>query len=118
MTNPFKRPPKVDPLRMFEGHTGDAVLVEPEVDENGRGMVVILERVEPGLEPEYCVHGKVSCYRCDEWCWLGDKTYQLVRSGRATGICIQCAEKMNVPGGWDQYRVGNVGDHQRKDGPH
>lgn len=91
--------------------TGAWLVDPPPPDKDGKGLVVILELVEPGIEPDYCTHGKVTCYRCDEWCWLGDQTFELVRSGKATGICMPCALKLEVPGGWGQYRVGKAGDN-------
>lgn len=92
----------------------DARLVWPKRDENG-GAVVIVERIEPGATPAYCVHGKVSCYWCDEWCWLGDKTYELVVSGDAAPMCRECGSAL-IP--QDMTAVENVKDHRRADGPH
>lgn len=47
--------------------------------------VVVLDRIEPGREPPYCVHGRATCVACPEW--LGDKTYQAVISGEAEPLC-------------------------------
>jgi hypothetical protein len=77
---------------------------------------VVLDRVEPGEpKPDYCVHGRVTCAVCYEWCWLGDKTHEAVASGRLTPLCHQCVVQYVSP---DVRPVGNLGDHRRADGPH
>jgi hypothetical protein len=77
--------------------------------------VVLLDRIEPGWTPPYCTHGRATCITCDEWCWLGDKTHEVVVSGRAAPMCMQCAARL-VP--TDAERAGHVQDHRRADGPH
>jgi len=77
--------------------------------------IVVLERIEPGVTPEYCVHGKVTCYACDEWCWLGDETYKVVKSGHAAGLCLECANEMLPP---ELTPARRLHDHRRTDGPH
>lgn len=77
------------------------------------GMVVLLERVEPGVTPDYCVHGKTTCYRCDDWCWLGSETYETVRAGNATPLCMQCAAAVHAehPDAFDKP-IGHLDDHR------
>lgn len=91
------------------------------VDEEGRGPVIILDRVSPlGIEPDYCVHGKTQCRGCGHWCWLGDKSYEMVLAG-VDPLCMVCAEKIanEHPETFaDIHKVGNIGDHRRADGPH
>lgn len=63
------------------------------------GLVVVVERIEPGEpRPDYCIHGRATCYICDEWCWLGEQTYTLVSTGTATPMCLQCATRI-LPAG-------------------
>lgn len=70
-------------------------LVLPEQTESGEMAIIALERIEPGITPAYVVYGKVTCYGCDEWCWLGNVTFQLIQSGSAAGLCLECvAEKL------------------------
>lgn len=89
--------------------------VYPERNTDGSSMVVVLERIEPGVTPDYCVHGRVTCYFCDEWCWLGDKTHDQVISGKAAPICLECAtEKIpqtSPPGG--PKLMGRLDDTRR-----
>lgn len=84
-----------------------------------QGMdLVLLDRIEPGVTPEYCVHGRTTCCSCNEWCWLGDKTHDVVASGKAAPLCLQCAnEKLPKPSKI-QGPVTNLRDHRRADGPH
>lgn len=89
-------------------------LVEPRKIA-GRVGVVILDRVEPGVTPEYCVHGKSTCYTCQEWVWLGDKTYEVVASGRAAPLCLQCAPQVLPQSVRPSERIQ---DHRRAEGPH
>jgi len=96
----------------------DVRLVEPQRSADGKMGLVVLERVEPGVVPDYCVHGKVSCYRCDEWCWLGDHTYELVVSGKYAGICLECAARILPSDAREKYFSGNAEDHRRAEGPH
>lgn len=61
--------------------------------------LVVLDRIEPGWAPPYCTHGRATCIGgCGEWVWLGDKTYEVVASGRAEPICRQCADRLIPPG--------------------
>jgi hypothetical protein len=103
--NPFVKPPAV---------------VEPQRDQRGRMTIVVLDRVEPGVEPPYCTHGKVTCYGpCGEWLWLGSESYKLVRSGEVAGICQPCAAAWFDKLGWRRPKPArNVNDHRREDGPH
>jgi len=95
----------------------DVRLVRPPV--TGQDMsVVLLDRIEPGVTPEYCVHGKATCYGCDEWCWLGDKTYDVVASGEAVSLCLQCAETRLPAEMKAQGPSRRIADHRRADGPH
>ena len=82
--------------------------------------VVVLDRVEPGVVPDYCTHGRVTCYTCPEWCWLGDETLKAVQRG-VIPVCRQClvriAEEQKGTG-LEPRLIGNAGDHRRADGPH
>jgi hypothetical protein len=77
--------------------------------------VVVLEVVIPGVTPDYCVHGKATCMGCDEWVWLGDKTFEVVRSGAAAPLCEPCALRLIPP---DAELVDRIHNHRRADGPH
>jgi len=106
--NPFMKP-------LPPGTITGSKLVQPKPDERGGYTVVVLDRVEHGVEPEYCVHGKATCHGCSDWCWLGDNTYELVASGEVMPLCQECASKMIPP---DSKPIRNAGDHRRADGPH
>lgn len=80
--------------------------------------VIVLDRIEPGVPPTslpYCTHGRATCAYCNEWCWLGHKSHDVVAAGEAMPMCKECAERY-VPK--EVKRLGNVGDHLRADGPH
>jgi hypothetical protein len=78
--------------------------------------VVVLDRVEPGRTPPYCIHGRASCVGgCGEWVWLGDQTHEVVVSGMAAPLCMQCAKQLIPP---DVERLAQLEDHRRADGPH
>lgn len=77
--------------------------------------VVVLDVIEPGITPDYCCHGRTTCITCNEWCWLGHKTVEIVQSGEALPICQPCAVKHIPPG---TLPIDRVEDHLRADGPH
>lgn len=78
--------------------------------------VVVLDPIEPGAgKPEYCIHGRVTCVGCGDWCWLGHQTYEAVSSGAVAPVCKPCAGQY-IPAGLE--RSGNIQDHRRADGPH
>lgn len=78
--------------------------------------VVVLDVVEAGVVPEYCIHGRVTCAGdCGEWLWLGSKTHSLVASGEALPLCRPCITKAYTS---DTRRIGHAHDHRRADGPH
>lgn len=94
----------------------DVDLYQPVTTTDGRlAAVVVLERVEPGVTPVYCVHGRATCFRCGEWCWLGDETHKVVKARQATPLCIQCANATIPPGSVPSTQVR---DHRRTEGPH
>lgn len=76
-----------------------------------------LDRQVDGEQPPYCVHGYTRCVKCQHWCWLGDKTHEVVASGRATPLCLTCANGLNIPAS-AAIRIGNATDHRPEDGPH
>ena len=78
--NPFVKP----------GAITSSQLVKPKLHDGGY-KIVVLDRVEHGVQPAYCTHGKSTCHGCDDWCWLGDHTYELVASGEAMPMCQECA---------------------------
>lgn len=87
-----------------------------KVDSSATGHnVIVLDRIEPGWTPPYCIHGRATCIGCDNWVYLGHATHDVVSEGRALPICRQCAEKQ-VPRGVDP--VTRIEDHLREDGPH
>lgn len=86
-------------------------------DEEPTGRdVVVLDRIEPGVVPPYCTHGRATCMGgCGNWCWLGDRTHDVVASGAALPLCRQCAQRL-IPPNCRPSR--NIADHRRADGPH
>lgn len=76
--------------------------------------MVVLGRVEPGIVPDYCTHGRATCVACPEWVWLGSKTVAIVESGKAVPMCVQCATRLIPP----CEPVGRIHDHKRTEGPH
>ena len=85
----------------------------PKPDE--AAAVILLDRVDKDVLPEYCCHGYAQCVRCQHLCWLGHKTQQIVADGEASPLCMVCADDVLVPGA---QRVEHVQDHLRADGPH
>lgn len=78
------------------------------------GLVVVVDRIEPGVQPPYCTHGRATCRWCGDWCWLGTATYDQVAHQGTAPICHPCAA-VHLRA---SERVGHVADHQRVDGPH
>lgn len=62
--------------------------------------VVVLDPIEPGSpRPEYCIHGRVTCAGCGDWCWLGHQTHEAVSSG-AWRRCVSRAHTGTSRPGW------------------
>lgn len=81
---------------------------------------VVLDRVESIRQTDtpYCLHGRVTCSTCKEWCWLGSRTLDVVLSGEADPLCHQCANLMYPPDKRPGAVLGHLKDHLRRDGPH
>lgn len=60
--------------------------------------VAVVERVDPDRLPAYVAMARTRCLWCDTWCWLGDRSFELIASGGASPICQQCAVKV-IPSG-------------------
>lgn len=103
--NPFVKPATPPPFQF----------INPKPKAGG-WTVVVVDRIVDGEQPDYCVHGKVTCHRCEHWCWLGDKTYETVITGEVAPMCVECATEIGVH--LHGVPIQNVGDHLRKDGPH
>jgi hypothetical protein len=76
--------------------------------------VIVLDAIEPGFEPEYCIHGKATCMNCGDWLWLGHATHDLVMQELALPMCHACADKL-IP---KDMEPKHIHDHLREDGPH
>jgi hypothetical protein len=75
---------------------------------------IVLDRIEPGVIPEYCTHGRATCGVCQEWVWLGHASHDVVKTRQAAPLCMQCANQYGDPS-----KISNhVQDHRRADGPH
>lgn len=81
--------------------------VYPELDPEKGAKVVVLERVEPGITPDYHACGKVTCYKCEDWCWLGTETFKLVTDERVCPLCQTCAAEVLPP---EAVRLRNAND--------
>lgn len=79
--------------------------------------VIVLDVIEPGVTPAYCVHGRASCAGpgCGEWLWLGNNTHDLVKAGEAVPMCRTCVARYLAP---TSVMIRQVNDHLRADGPH
>ena len=77
--------------------------------------VVVLDRVVPGIEPDYCIHGRATCVTCKEWVWLGSNTVQAVTNREVLPMCMECARAHIPP---TVRATTNLTDHRRADGPH
>lgn len=84
----------------------------------GPVSLVVLDRVVRHKTPEYCVHGYVSCVKCDHMCWLGHETVKGVTERGLVPICLDCAKKMKANGLLPGEPDDRIEDHLRKDGPH
>lgn len=82
-------------------------LIEPEMDPTKGGRIVVLEKVNPPDRPDYHTCGKVTCWRCGDWCWLGTETYKLVVDERVCPMCRECAKDV-LPANLEPIR--NAGD--------
>lgn len=76
--------------------------------------VVALDRIEPGVTPDYCCHGRATCMWCDNWVWLGHATYEIVAAREVLPCCMECANELFT----GAEPLGRIEDHLRKDGPH
>lgn len=63
-------------------------------------VVTVVEREKDNPYPEYLTYAKTRCLRCDEWCWLGDKSLEVVSGGKAAPICRQCARELMPAAGF------------------
>lgn len=73
----------------------------------GEIAVVMVDRIADG-PPTYCVHGFASCVRCDQLCYLGSETAQVVGERTAYPLCLPCA----IAGGITSAKVtGHIQDH-------
>lgn len=85
-------------------------------EEGTPGTVIILDRVQDGVLPEYCTHGYATCIRCDHYCWIGHASSEVILSGEAFPLCTECAPEVIPPD--SRTPIRQVQDHLRKDGPH
>lgn len=106
---------KAELARLGQTLRPDAVMSVLPPPEGDRTNVVLLERVVEGVEPEYCIHGYVSCVHCRHLCWLGSETEKLVRRRGTYPLCLDCARKLVTR---DQRVAAHIADHRRVDGPH
>jgi len=92
-----------------------AQFVTHEVPDYRTTNAVILDRIKDiDGDPPYCTHGYATCVKCDEYCYLGNKTAEVVASRQAFPLCRPCAlERTSL-----LAKVMQVEDHQRADGPH
>lgn len=98
MDNPFVKPPEPN-FRLIDP--------KPKV---GGWTIVVLERIVEGETPDYCIHGKVTCHRCEAWCWLGANTYAEVIKGDTAPMCVECATEIGVH--LHGVPVRNLGDRE------
>lgn len=83
--------------------------------ETPRVSVILLDRVSDIELPDYCIHGRTRCLRCNQWLWLGNNSHDLVMSGQALPLCLKCSDAITPTG--TTVRT-NITDHRRADGPH
>lgn len=95
--NPFVRPTTPPPFQF----------IDPKPQAGG-WRILVLERIVEGVTPEYCIHGKVTCHRCEAWCWLGERTYADVIKGDTAPMCMECATEIGV--GVHGVPIGNLRD--------
>lgn len=70
-------------------------------------VVVVVARVEPGMDPPYVPHARATCAGCPEWVWLGKDSYDLVVTDDVVPLCLQCAQqKITDPAA----QIGTVND--------
>lgn len=60
--------------------------------ESGR-LVVVLERVETGVTPDYEVAGHTVCPKCEHMVWVDAKSFERMMADESIWpICLTCAE--------------------------
>lgn len=77
-----------------------------------RSRIVVVERISIFQEPEYHIHGKTRCLRCEHWCWLGNMTLKQVVEQKATPVCLECASVV-IPMDDRRVQYGYVQDEKR-----
>jgi len=78
---------------------------------HGLVALAILDRVVPGVEPDYPIFGQTRCIACPAWVWLDAGSVQAVVAGDLLPVCKECAY-LHIPG---MAQVGKPGK-QRNSG--
>lgn len=60
-------------------------------------VVTVVERISDAPDPNYLRYAKTRCVKCDQWCWLGDKSAEVVSQGQAMPMCQPCAADLLPP---------------------
>lgn len=79
---------------------------------------IALLPVQDDALPSHCIHGRTTCVACGQWCWLGDKSHDLVVSGEALPVCMPCMELSRKASPFGVVPTSNAEDHLASDGPH
>jgi hypothetical protein len=78
------------------------LFVQPRLD-----RVACVERVVEDRRPAIRSTARTRCLWCDHWCWLGDKSTEMILSGGAAPMCHECAKEL-LPG--NAIPIGSIKD--------
>lgn len=73
---------------------------------------IALDKVVPGVQPDYCVHGRTPCMVCQDWCWLGPNTFPVVEAGQAYPVCLDCMRDVVHPRSPKITKIGHADDQE------
>ncbi len=72
-------------------------------------VIVVVARIQPGVDPPYRPHARATCCSCPEWVWLGSDSLHLVQDHGVLPMCEECAIRHNVG---PQQQVGHIHDER------
>lgn len=73
--------------------------------------VIIVDRVGDVPKPRYCIHARVTCCVCRQWCWAGRNSLAMLDTRLVLPLCKPCADIYVPKHAKAELNVNDAGAH-------